>query len=95
MQNAIIREYLPLLSQILATDGLLAKPARAVIRKGRERYVCDVRLAIRQAAVKDSKKVSDARRAALFLLDKHVDMDEVEGLSDYDRAQSPCAPFFL
>ncbi len=91
LQKAIIREYLPTLSQILVMDGLLAKPIHAVIRKGRERYVCDVRLAIRQAAVKDSKKVSSTRKAALPLLDKHVDMDEIEGLSDYDRAQV-CVP---
>ena len=91
LQNAIIREYLPQLSQMLVTDGLLAKPSRAMIRKGRERYVCDVRLAIRQAAVKGSRKVSGTRKTALFLLDKHIDMDEVEGLSDYDRAQV-CVP---
>ena len=33
LQNAIIREYLPTLSQILVMDGLLAKPIRSEERR--------------------------------------------------------------
>lgn len=91
LQDAIIREYLPMLSQILVQDGLLARPVRAVIRKGRERYVCDQRLVLRQAAVKDSERVGERRKAALSALDRQIDLDAVAGLSGYDRAQV-CVP---
>ena len=91
LQEAIIEEYLPVLSQVLNTDGLLAKPIHAVVRKGRERYVCDLRLANRQAAVVDSERVSVQRKAALSMLDKQIDMDKIAGLSDYDRAKI-CVP---
>lgn len=91
LQDAIIREYLPILSQILVQDGLLARPVRAVIRKGRERYACDQRLLLRQAAVKDSERVSERRKAALFALDRQIDLDAAAGLSAFDRAQV-CVP---
>ena len=87
LQNAISQEYLPMLSRILVQDGLLAKPIRAVIRKGRERYACDFRLAMRQAAVKASVKMGARRKSALVQLDRQIDMDEVAGLSTFDRAQ--------
>ena len=91
LQNAILQEYLPMLSRILVQDGLLAKPVSAVIRKGRERYACDVRLAVRQAAVRESKKVGSQRQDALWELDREIDMDKVAGLSHFDRAQV-CVP---
>lgn len=87
LQNAIIKEYLPRLSRVFVQDGLLAKPVRAVIRKGRERYACDQRLAARQEAVRPSGKVSERRKAALDALDRQIDMDEVAELSAFDRAQ--------
>lgn len=87
LQNAIIKEYLPRLSRVFVQDGLLAKPVRAVIRKGRERYACDLRLAARQEAVRLSGKVSERRKEALDALDRQIDMDEVAGLSAFDRAQ--------
>lgn len=87
LQNAIIREYLPSLSRLFVQDGLLAKPVQAVIRKGRERYVCDLRLVARQEAVRFSDKVSERRKAALRALDRQIDLDEAPGLSAFDRAQ--------
>lgn len=51
---------------------LLDKPIRPIIRKGRERYARDLRLAMRQAAVMGSEKVSSQRRAALAALDKNI-----------------------
>ena len=44
LQNAVLMEYLPLLSCILMADGILTKPLKAVIRKGKSHYVCDERL---------------------------------------------------
>ena len=35
LQNAVLTEYLPLLSCVLMADGILTKPLKAVIRKGK------------------------------------------------------------
>lgn len=91
LQNAIVKEYIPFLSEILLEDGILDKPISSIIRKGRERYACDLRLALRQAAVMGSAKISEQRLAALNQLDKNIDLDEAAGLSAFDRAQV-CVP---
>jgi ATP-dependent DNA helicase DinG len=44
LQNAVLNDYLPFLSKLLVADGLLDKPIRAVIRKGKSHYICDARL---------------------------------------------------
>ena len=91
LQNAIVKEYIPFLSEVLQKDGILDKPIRSIIRKGRERYACDLRLAARQAAVMGSGRISDERRTALSALDENIDLDETTGLSAFDRAQV-CVP---
>lgn len=91
LQDAIIKEYIPFLSEVLQGDGILDSPIRAIIRKGRERYACDLRLAMRQAAVMGSEKVNSQRRAALSALDRNIDLDKTSGLSGFDRAQV-CVP---
>ncbi len=91
LQDAIIKEYIPFLSEFLQMDGVLNSPVRAIIRKGRERYACDQRLLLRQAAVRDSERVSERRKAALFALDRQIDLDAAAGLSAFDRAQV-CVP---
>lgn len=91
LQNAITKEYLPTLSRILAEDGLLAKPIHAVIRKGRERYVCDWRLMQRIKQIAESERISPTRKDALKQLGRGVDLDEAAGFSGYDRARV-CVP---
>ena len=49
LQDAILNEYLPDLSAVLLAEGIITKPITAVVRKGKERFVCDARLAERQA----------------------------------------------
>ena len=44
LQTAARDEYLPLLSSLLAEDGMITQPLQAVIRKGKSHYVCDDRL---------------------------------------------------
>ena len=44
LQNAVQNEYLPLLSDVLMEAGIVDKPVQAVIRKGKQHYVCDDRL---------------------------------------------------
>ena len=56
LQDAIIGEYIPFLSRIFLENRIIQKPIRAMVRKGKERFVCDVRLAGRLEAVKHKKK---------------------------------------
>ena len=44
LQNAVRNEYIPLLSDLLLDDNMIEQPIRAVIRKGKQHYVCDERL---------------------------------------------------
>ena len=56
LQDAIIGEYIPFLSRIFLENRIIQKPIRAMVRKGKERFVCDVRLSHRLEAVKHKKK---------------------------------------
>ena len=44
LQNAIVREYLPFLSDALSDDPHITTPILAALRKGKSHYVCDERL---------------------------------------------------
>lgn len=41
LQDAIIGEYIPFLSRIFLENRIIQKPIRAMVRKGKERFVCD------------------------------------------------------
>lgn len=56
LQEAIVKEYLPILNRALLRAGLIAKPAMAVVRKGKQHYVCDARLRRRLQCVNQEKK---------------------------------------
>ena len=84
LQNAVLTEYLPLLSCVLMADGILTKPLKAVIRKGKSHYVCDERLDRRLRQVYPAKKNPEAL-TALRTLRETLDMDRVSHLSSYDR----------
>ena len=90
LQNAVLTEYLPLLSCVLMTDGILTKPLKAVIRKGKSHYVCDERLDRRLRQVYPAKKNPEAL-TALWTLRETLDMDRVSHLSGYDR-ERVCVP---
>ena len=42
LQDAILKEYIPFLSSVLLQYGFIHKPILAVLRKGKERYACDL-----------------------------------------------------
>lgn len=90
LQNAVLTEYLPLLSCVLMADGILTKPLKAVIRKGKSHYVCDERLDRRLRQVNPAKKNPEAL-TALRTLRETLDMDRVSHLSGYDR-ERVCVP---
>ena len=88
LQDAILNEYLPDLSAVLLTEGIITKPITAVVRKGKERFVCDARLAERQA-----KAISKGSRqkGSLRMAENVLDLDHIPGLSRYDRCRI-CVP---
>lgn len=67
LQEAIQREYIPFLSQVLLKKGIISAPIQAVIRKGKEHFVCDNRLELRLDAVRRKAK-NPLQREALYAL---------------------------
>lgn len=88
LQDAILTEYLPDLSAIMLAEGIIRNPITAVVRKGKERFVCDARLAERQA-----KAISKGSRqkGSLRMAENVFDLDHIPGLSRYDRCRI-CVP---
>ena len=76
LQDAIIGEYIPFLSRIFLENRIIQKPIRAMVRKGKERFVCDVRLAGRLEAVKHKKKNAQQMKALLSLR-AYYDLDAI------------------
>ncbi len=87
LQRAVVEDYLPFLSKILLETGQINRPIQAVIRKGKEHYVCDDRLEKRLRKVNLQKK-NPAAASALLSLKNYLDMDEVLHLTNYDRRQT-------
>ena len=88
LQDAILNEYLPDLSAVLLPEGIITAPITAVVRKGKERFVCDARLAERQA-----KAIFKGQRqkGSLRMAENVLDLDHIPGLSRYDRCRI-CVP---
>ena len=92
LQKAIVTEYIPFLSRVLLEQGMIQSPLRAVVRKGKEHFVCDNRLEQRIEAIRHKQK-NVAQKEALLSLRKHYDMDTVKDLSGFDR-RLVCVPKF-
>ena len=90
LQDAILKTYLPFLSHVFLRGHILSQPIRAVVRKGKERFVCDELLAWRLNAVREKKK-NAKQMEALRSLQSHLDLDTATGLSSFDRKQI-CIP---
>ena len=90
LQDAILTEYLPDLSAIMLAEGIIRNPITAVVRKGKERFVCDARLAERQA-----KAISKGQRQknSLRMAESILDLDHIPNLTRYDRCRI-CVPQF-
>ena len=90
LQDALIHDYLPFLSRVMMGDGLLDKPLRAVLRKGKSHYVCDARLMKRLRTANLDRK-NPLAKAALLSMRDHLDLDLAPQLSGYDRERI-CVP---
>ena len=91
LQEAILTEYLPELSDVLLQEGIIRTPIQAVIRKGKERFVCQVRLSERQAETMHRGRFSERQRSTLRMAESTLDLDHIPRLSHYDRC-SICVP---
>lgn len=90
LQNAIMQEYIPLLSEIMKKSHIICRRISAVIRKGKSHYVCDYRL--QKRLIKANLVTKNERaKTALLSLRRVRDMDEVTHLSNFDKRQV-CVP---
>ena len=85
LQQAIMADYIPFLSNILMENNIIQKPLRTVIRKGKGNYVCEKRLRQHLAEKNTKTQNSRQREALLGLRQGTVDLDQVAHLSSYDR----------
>lgn len=90
LQDALLGEYIPQLSEILVKGGVLKQPIRAVLRKGKEHFVCEERLILRIAAVREKRK-NISQKEALDGLLQTFDLDTAVSLSSFDR-RMVCVP---
>ena len=88
LQDAIINDYLPNLSAILLEEGIIQAPLTAVIRKGKERFVCDARLIERESQIPTTR---NRQRNSLHMAEQLLDMDHLPELSRFDRSRI-CVP---
>ena len=69
LQDAIINDYLPNLSAILLEERIIQVPLTAVIRKGKERFVCDARLIERESQIPATRK---RQRNSLHMAERYA-----------------------
>ena len=85
LQNAILEEYIPFLSEALIQNGYIREPICAVLRKGKERFVCDMRLLIRQKQITARGKRYRKRATALREARQCLDLDRLPNLPRHER----------
>ncbi len=85
LQKAIIKEYIPQMSNALMACNAIQQPLTCVTRKGKEHYICDIRL---KQYVEDSKR---ANTEFLKLLTEttylSIDLDEVDNLDNFTKGR--------
>jgi len=86
LQNAIINNYVPTLSEILYKNRVINRPLSAVLRKGKEHYFCKIRYERLVEYLKSSKKTVDRdllEKLNSLDLGNSIDLDEYEGLKNH------------
>jgi ATP-dependent DNA helicase DinG len=86
LQRAIVKDYLPEISKMLLVFGISKRPITSVIRKGKDNYLCDLRLSNYIQNIDPKKKKVDEiiTLRKIKELDE-IDLDEIQGVSQYDR----------
>ncbi|WP_010249646.1 ATP-dependent DNA helicase [Acetivibrio cellulolyticus] len=86
LQNAIINNYIPTLSEILYKNRVIKCPLSAVLRKGKEHYFCKMRYERLVEYLRSSKKTADRElleKLNSFNLGNSIDLDEYKGLKNH------------
>ena len=82
LQQAIVSDYIPELSDILISYGIIRKPLVAVIRKGKEHYICESRLERHYKRTDEEvQKLLDPYRGS----GAPFDLTNANGLSQYTK----------
>lgn len=91
LQKALTEEYIPQISGILLEHHVIDRPLSFVVRKGKKHYVCDSRLSIYEASIKNLKRETDA--GLILELDRlqgqngnRIDLDDT-ALTPYVKAR--------
>lgn len=91
LQKALTEEYIPQISGILLEHHVIDRPLSFVVRKGKKHYVCDSRLGIYEASIKNLKREKDAGLLSELaelqgLDDSRIDLDDT-ALTPYVKAR--------
>ncbi len=96
LQRAIVKDYLPEISEMLLNFGIIDRPITSVIRKGKDNYLCVSRLRnyIENVDPKRKKLEELITLRQIEGIDE-IDLDEIQGVSSYDRKRicvnyNPC-----
>lgn len=86
LQKAIVKEYVPEISRMLLSHGIIDEPIKAVVRKGRGNYICDLRLKNYVDSLNPNKKnPKEYKRLESLIEGNQVDLDSVNSIRNYDR----------
>ena len=81
LQKAIVTEAIPFLSDVLLEHGVIKKPLTAVIRKGREHYLCERKL--RNHISFEHEPNISAVLKNLLKPSATIDLAEIDGINSY------------
>ena len=84
LQNAILEDYIPQLSDILCSEGIMDEPFSGILRKGKGNYVCPLRLARRIESINPDRR-NKQKLDALLALRLNMDISKAPRLSKYDK----------
>lgn len=93
LQNAIVKDYLPEISNMLMAHGIIDEDITAVIRKGKSNYICDIRLRNYVYCLDPQKKNSKEYGVLKKALEGNdADLENVVGISRYDKERINVMP---
>ncbi len=93
LQKSIVKEYVPEISRMLLAHGIIEEKITAVIRKGRENYICDIRLENYVKSLPAHKKNPREYKTLKNLLESNqADLSNVTGIRNYDRERIKVIP---
>ena len=81
LQNALIRDFIPNLSKILMAHHIIKTPLTAVLRKGKEHYICGYRLRAHFQYERNRKMKRRLKR--LLEPSAPIDLSEIDGLTPH------------